>query len=89
MTAERASPPTATDPTGKSLSILIDAAHDEASQRHENRVRQKTNFSSRFNPIPPVQTSRKKYSAFVFSEISVPSSHPALDKGAFRDRHER
>jgi hypothetical protein len=45
-----------------------------------NRVRQKTNFASPFNPIPPVQSSPEKYSAFVFSEIAVPSSHPALDR---------
>jgi hypothetical protein len=56
---------------------------------HENHLRQKTNFSNRFNPIPPVQSCREKYSAFVFSEIDASYSHPALERGAFRDRHER
>jgi hypothetical protein len=67
------------DWTRSSMAVVSDRIH----------LRQKTNFANGFNPIPPVQTSRQKYSAFVFSEISVPSSHPALDKGAFRDRHER
>src|SRR5216683_4941671 len=43
-------------------------------------LRQKSNFSSRFNPILPVQSCREKYSDFVFSEIGVPCSRPALDQ---------
>src|SRR6266436_4390064 len=47
---------------------------------HENHMRGKTNFGSRVKPIPPVQSCHGKYSAFVFSEIDVPCSHPALDQ---------
>jgi len=46
----------------------------------ENRVRQKANFASRFNAILPVQSCREKYSDFVFSEINVNCSRPALDQ---------
>ena len=43
-------------------------------------LRQKSNFASRFNAILPVQSCREKYSDFVFSEIGVPCSRPALDQ---------
>jgi hypothetical protein len=55
----------------------------------QNQLRQKTNFTSPFNPITPVQPSREKYSSFVFSESIVSCSRPVLTRGAFRDRHER
>jgi hypothetical protein len=55
----------------------------------ENQVRETTDFASSFNPIPPVQSCRQKHSNFVFSEIDVTCSHPALERGALRDRHER
>jgi hypothetical protein len=78
-----------TDPTGKSISIFIDTAGDEVPRRLKNHVRAKTDFASSFNPIPPVQSRHEKYSAFVFSEIDVPSPCPVLERGALRDRHER
>jgi hypothetical protein len=34
------------------------------------RVRVETNFASRFNPVTPVQSSRKKYSALCSPQIS-------------------
>jgi len=43
-------------------------------------MRQKTKFASGFKPILPVQSWREKYSTFVFSEIDIPCSHPALDQ---------
>jgi hypothetical protein len=84
MTAERVSPRRrrhkAADPTGKSISILADVVRREAPRHTKNHPRQKTNFSSPFNPIPPVQSCHKKYPAFVFPEIGVPFPRPALDQ---------
>jgi len=37
----------------------------------------------------PVNPSIKKHSSSVFRKIMVHSRHPALPKGAYRDRHER
>jgi hypothetical protein len=59
---------------------LLDTVHDEASRRPKKPVRQKTDFPSPFNPIPPVQSSPEKYSTFVFSEIGVPCPCPVLDQ---------
>jgi hypothetical protein len=56
---------------------------DDNSPQHKNRVRQKTKFANAFNAIPPVQSSREKYSTFGFSEIDVGYSCPALDEGRF------
>jgi hypothetical protein len=45
----------------------------------ENHMHIKANFSSRLNPIPPVQSRHEKYSAFALSEIDVPWARPAID----------
>jgi len=37
----------------------------------------------------PVQSLREKYFASVFQKYVVCSRHPALPRGAYRDRHER
>jgi hypothetical protein len=84
MTAERVSPRRrrhkAARPTGKSISILADVVRHEAPRHTKNHPRQKTNFSSPFNPIPPVQSPCEKYPAFVFPEIGVPCPCPALEQ---------
>jgi hypothetical protein len=47
-------------PTGQSISILIDAAHDKASGCPEKSPARKANFASSFKPILPVQPCGKK-----------------------------
>jgi hypothetical protein len=48
----------------------------EASRR-PNRLRVKTIFASRINPITPVKPSPQKYSYFFLSEFDVYSARPA------------
>jgi len=67
-------------PDGR-IDFDFDRRHPRRSlSTRENRVRQKANFASRFNAILPVQSCREKYSDFVFSEIGVTCSRPALDQ---------
>jgi hypothetical protein len=40
-------------------------------QKSKNRLRLKTKFASRINPIGIVQSQREKYFYFVFSEIVI------------------
>jgi hypothetical protein len=55
----------------------------------DERLRQKSNLSSRIKLFLPVQSLREKFSASQFPQITfltVPS-HPT--RGAYRDRHGR
>lgn len=56
-------------PTGGLLFILPAIARVIWSVRFETRLREKSNFTSRFKLIWVVQMLAQKYSAFVFSEI--------------------
>jgi hypothetical protein len=49
----------------------------------------KNSFRKPFQSHHPCLPLLQKYSYFFFSEIMIISSRPALDRGAFRDRHER
>jgi hypothetical protein len=53
----------------------MSAGLQRASRRRsaQNRVRRKTGFSLRFNPMTRVQPFAKKYFYFVFPEIVVSS----------------
>jgi hypothetical protein len=92
MTAEGTSPRRrckARRPTGESISILIDAAHDEASRR--------TKITCAKKPISPAASIRFHLSSPAAKNIplsffpkSMPHTHiPRSKRGAFRDRHER
>jgi hypothetical protein len=77
------------DPTGKSLSISTIAAPGEASRRRENRMRGKTNFASRFKPIPRSSPTVQNISLSFFQKLIFPVRVPCSSRGALRGRHER
>ena len=53
-------------PVGQNQFDVAHVALPEASKQARKRLREKTNFSCRFNAILPVQIFRKKYSALCF-----------------------
>jgi hypothetical protein len=57
--------------------VVADVPPCIASSRRQNRLRVKTNFSRRINPITPVKPSPQKYSCFFLSEFGVYSIRPA------------
>jgi hypothetical protein len=53
-------------------------------------MRQTTNLSNGINAIPPVQSPLQKFSTLPVGQIIFTNlRHPALSRGAFRDRHGR
>jgi hypothetical protein len=55
----------------------------------ENQMRGKTNFASRFKPIPQSSPPAKNISLSFFPKLMFPADVPRSRRGALRGRHER
>jgi hypothetical protein len=72
--------------------INLDFDHRRARRSlaaHENRMRGKTNFASRFKPIPLSSPSAQNISLSFFPKLVFAADVPCSPRGALRGRHER